>query len=86
MNNQKDNYNGWTNRETWLVNVWFLDGFGSEDFYDTRDPYELGEHLRDFVQSELDQADIPDVWLDFICLASVDWYELGEHLIEDWYS
>jgi len=82
----KETYNGWTNRETWLVNVWFLDGFGSEDFYDTRDAYELGEHLRDFVQSELDQADIPDVWLDFICLNSVDWYELGEHLINDWYD
>ena len=81
-----ETYNGWTNRETWLVNVWFLDGFGSEDFYDTRDAYELGEHLRDFVQSELDQADIPDVWLDFICLNSVDWYELGEHLINDWYD
>ena len=79
-------YNGWTNRETWLVNIWFLDGFGSEDFDDTRDPYTLGEILKDHVQEHLDASDVPDVWLDFICLASVDWYELGEHLINDWYS
>ena len=81
-----DNYNGWTNRETWLVNVWFLDGFGSEDFDDTRDPYELGQILKDYIETELYKAKIPDVWLDFICLESVDWYELGEHLIEDWYD
>jgi len=84
MSNEK--YNGWSNRETWLVNIWFGDCFGSLDFEDTRDPYEMGENFRDFVQVELYDADIPDVWRDFICLESVNWYELGEAFIEHWYE
>ena len=60
-------YNGWTNRETWLVNVWF-------------DPMTKSD--LDAIREQLEEAvdDLPGYLSDFINLEAIDWRELAEHL------
>ncbi len=64
-------YNGWTNRETWLVNVWFGCGWlESDDVQSTRD----------FMEEQIDQL---ESWIrDFIDLSAINWDELEEHAKE----
>ena len=60
-------YNGWTNRETWLVNVWF-DPTCREDV----------EAARYTLEEQYDA--IPDGPLkDMVNLDAVNWDELLEH-------
>jgi hypothetical protein len=73
-------YNGWSNYETWLVNLWFGD-----IFTEMSDQGQLhSEMLREFVEEMLESdgalpqygfaADIMNA-----ALRSVDWRELAEH-------
>ena len=67
----KDNtYNGWTNRETWLVNVWFNPEC-KQDVESAR------EHI------EEDVSDLPDYLKDFIDIGCINWSELIEHFEEE---
>ena len=66
--------NGWRNRETWLINLWF--------------EYENQEELddiRSLLEEELDELrnKIPDYLVDLLGLNfvmnEIDWDELGGH-------
>ena len=66
--------NGWRNRETWLINLWF--------------EYENQEELDDIhnlLEEELDELrdKIPDYLVDLLGLNfvmnEIDWDELGGH-------
>lgn len=64
-------YNGWSNRETWLVNVWF-NPESREDVHFARDSLEDQYHS------------LPDgVLKDMIDLDAIDWDELLEHFEEE---
>jgi len=66
MRNNK--YNGWSNRETWLINVWFGDNWECAGDVDV---------TREFCESEM--SEIP-MWLqDFVDLEAVNWDELRKH-------
>ena len=66
-------YNGWTNRETWLVNVWFGCGWlESDDVQSTRE----------FMEEEIDQLESWPWIKDFIDLDAINWDELEEHARE----
>ena len=58
-------YNGWTNRETWLVNVWF----NPESADDV-----------DYAQEQIEEAyeSMPDFMRDFCDIGSINWEELKE--------
>lgn len=63
-------YNGWSNRETWLVNVWFNP--------ETRDDLDYAkETLEDMHEG------LPNVIKDFVDLGSINWYELAEHVNQE---
>ena len=74
-------YNGWTNYETWLVNLWMT---GDEGYYgrlqeivwsgDSLD--DQAEALEDFLRSEHDGHS--SVWADLVnaSLSEVNWYEI----------
>lgn len=76
-------YNGWTNYETWLVNLWIT---GDEGYYsrfqeivsfgDSLD--DQAEALEDFLRSEHDGYS--SVWADLVnaSLSEVNWYEIVE--------
>ena len=67
--------NGWRNRETWLINLWF--------------EYENQEELddiRSLLEEELDELrnKIPDYLVDLLgvnfVMNEIDWDELGGHV------
>jgi hypothetical protein len=59
-------YNGWTNRETWLINVWF-------------EPQSKADVQMAREQLESDIENLPDYLKDFINDSRIDWDELGSH-------
>ena len=66
-------YNGWTNRETWLINIWFDPGTRQE----VRD-------IRDLLQEELESKfGTSGFWIDFIDLDLINWTELEDSLDEE---
>ena len=81
-------YNGWTNKETWLVNIWYMDSM--PDYFADADQFHVeAEELREAVQYIAEECEalsqLPAGLLsDFIstCWADVNWYELAQHLNE----
>jgi hypothetical protein len=79
-------YNGWKNKETWLVNIWWMDYM--PDYFTTMDQYHVEPiELEGAVRSVVDECEalsqLPAGLLsDFIstCWAEVDWRSLAEHL------
>ncbi len=66
--------NGWRNRETWLINLWFE--------YESQE--ELND-IRNLLEEELDELryKIPDYLVDLLSvnfvMNEIDWDELGGH-------
>lgn len=89
-----ETYNGWTNYETWRVNLEMLDGMTPEDFgvdvrhVDLDEVYaqvtRLSESMASYVQEMVEQ-DAKGFALDLALsfLNKVDWYEIAEHMIDD---
>ena len=85
-------YNGWKNRETWLVNLWLGEGIigdlhGVEEqaraFAESGESsaaYRMGEWLRDEVCSTLPEA-VVGLATDLLgaSLARVEWVEIAQH-------
>jgi hypothetical protein len=95
MSNEK--YNGWTNYETWRVNLEMLDGMTPEDFgfqlYNT-DPDSIADmvnalkmNLEEYVWDIIGQ-DAKGFALDLAesFLSKVDWEEIAEHMVSDYAS
>lgn len=73
-------YNGWANRETWLVNIWFGDGFQME----LEDGVEISaDYIRDTVENYLDEiigrGDGFGFVRDMMDLNVIDYDELASH-------
>jgi len=64
------NYNGWANRETWLVNVWFNP--------ESREDVESARYV---IEEAYDT--LPDFMRDFCDIGSIDWDELLSHFDEE---
>jgi len=94
-------YNGWTNRETWVVNLWLTndgDAWLTEMTEDAiagcdgdRDDaiYTLSQTLGQQHDDALaDIAGLSGVFADLLtgALARVNWYEIAEHCIADAWS
>jgi hypothetical protein len=86
-------YNGWANRETWLVYLWYgndLADMLSEDGDRVEagiDEQEAEEWVR-YVAEESEMLSQPPksgLLSDFLemCWSEVDWREVAEHLTED---
>ena len=66
-------YNGWRNRSTWLVNLWFTPS--SSDLEWIRETLE--ERVGELANSK---NTIDNFLSDLIDLQAIDWNELAEHL------
>ena len=75
MTNTK--YNGWANRETWLVNVWYGDFF-SDSETGTWDSNAIQEFIEEEVYGE-DCGNAQGFVADIIDLSIIDYHELAEH-------
>jgi rhamnogalacturonyl hydrolase YesR len=78
--------NGWTNKETWLVNVWYMDSmpeyFADMDQFHV-DANELAETIQGIVEECEALSQLPAGLLsDFIndSWREVNWHELAESL------
>ena len=88
-----EKYNGWTNRETWLVPLWFEDGLDHvvEDIStDSRDTWirsaseALEEYFTEYV-SEFLGAHETGIMADLLggAAARINWYEIAEHMADE---
>jgi hypothetical protein len=79
-----DDYNGWTNYATWRVRLEMFDGYDGASDNDL-DAYDLGQSLREMALETV-AAQASGLALDYAeaFLADVNWYEIAEHMIEDW--
>lgn len=79
-------YNGWTNYETWNVNLW-MDNGGSDSYWreraeELRDVSDLAREIRE--QHEENMPEVSGCFADLgAALRSVNWYEIAEHYIAD---
>jgi len=84
-------YNGWTNYETWRVNLEIFDGFDPTEYYsacDLKDAYELGQSLQQYAEEVIFEcASIPEgLARDYAqaFLQNVNWMEIAKHMIADY--
>ena len=94
MNIQK--YNGWTNYETWLCNMWFND-FDFTDMMDMFDQCEdncdvlgiienyIKEHVEEYVEYSLSFSDQHGFVHDMLnaAISEIDWRDIAEHYVDD---
>ena len=72
--NKDTTYNGWRNRTTWLVNLWFEPNAHHE-------LEAIKESLEQRVNDLANSKSIVDQFLaDHINIEKIDWHELAEHL------
>ena len=90
-------YNGWTNYETWRVNLEMFDGYDPTDFfegYDFAGDYDkavsdLSDTLKDMAHDYIDM-EVPEMTrglaydLAQSFLARVDFDEIAEHMANDY--
>ena len=89
-------YNGWTNYETWLCNLWFdnfeftdmLDMFdGVEDKDDIRIRIEdyIKEYVEEFIESYLAPGDTHGFIHDMLnsSIQEIDFRDIAEHYVDD---
>ena len=72
-------YNGWTNKETWLVSLWYMDEIRT---YRPSNADQIEEYIEDMIISDRHHNGLS---LDFLrmCLQDTNWRELYEHIEED---
>lgn len=88
-----NSYNGWSNRETWLVNLWLGDFFfqlaeNSREF-DGKSPeiadfaYQIEEFINEMVWTKVDNDSglLQDLIND--SLSNIDYYELAQATLEN---
>lgn len=72
-------YNGWTNRETWLVNLWLGDHL--QDMAEEGHAWDA-DGLEDYVH-EVIQPPTEGLLADLCGLSMVDWVELALHYVPE---
>lgn len=84
-------YNGWTNWETWKVNLELLDGLDASDLniehYTQDEYYEAGQVIEEYVGEHLSTEYNTDGFVSGIVygfLHDVNWSELAKCFIDQW--
>jgi len=78
-------YNGWTNYETWRVNLEIFDGLDMDDLPSTlHNAYALSEYLKEMAD-EVVCGDAEGLARDYAraFLFDVDYYQIATHMIEE---
>lgn len=79
-------YAGWSNYETWLVNMWLT---SDEGYYEQLlhvitsfgDVSDQAEALQEWIQLEFDELEVSNMWRDVLshALWRVDWYQVADN-------
>lgn len=88
MRKMKNDYNGWSNYETWRVYLEVFDGSTASDFgwneeVSDADTPELAEYLEGYVLDMVDETadDLVRGWATAF-VSEVNWRECAEHMID----
>ena len=73
--------NGWTNYETWLVNLemGFTDDFHA---FEARNLDDLIDDLKEYAETALESDNTLATYFSHIILSKVDWNEIAEAVLE----
>ena len=90
MSNDKT-YNGWTNYETWRVNLEIFDGLDPYDYF-SDDQASLEDNLADYLKEHAESLIYEsgggdgNLAVDYALafLQAVNWHEIAKHMIEDY--
>ena len=86
LETERQSYNGWSNRETWLVPLWWNECPVESVEADTKEEAveSLAEQLEDFFH-EFHAIPLNDLPADLIggAVSRIDWREIAEHWIDD---
>ena len=84
-------YSGWTNYETWAINLWMANDYqqwrdrASELYEDEGDEarYMLDRELKEYWEESKPELDGP--WADLLsgALSEVNWHEIAESWLEE---
>ncbi len=75
-------YNGWTNRNTWLINLWFGEIIREELEEDASlSPEKLEDMVMDVIQAEVELSSL--MLRDFLDFEGINWHELRETICLD---
>jgi hypothetical protein len=87
-------YNGWTNYETWRVNLEIFDNITASDFYGADDAevdiYDFSMQLKDYAEEIIFQQvpiNQPSTLMEDYArafLQDVNWYQIAEHMVNDY--
>ena len=73
-------YNGWKNRETWLVNIWFGDMFACDaENGDTITAGYIEDVVTNYVDEIIGRGDGSGFVRDMLDLGAIDYDELASH-------
>ena len=73
-------YNGWTNRETWVINLYMGDSLA--EVFEERNINTLADCIEEYVWDMFTDADIPAMFADMVDLGVVNWREIATHVVE----
>ena len=81
-------YNGWTNYETWRVNLEIFDGTTLRDLslLHRRDMWEIKSGLKEYAQELIEQDCKNDLTLSYAraFLDAVDWHEIAQYMLDEY--
>ena len=87
-------YNGWTNYETWLVNLWMDNEPGGKEFiWEWLGERSVGvqagrlaQFLEETYAEGADDLSLPPFWNDLLrgALSEVNWMETASHIMDEW--
>ncbi len=83
-----EQYNGWPNFETWLINTWIDNDRHSYNFWRERSqdtlPYELAYDLKNYICDNA-PTNNSNMYSDLLsaALSRVDWVEVARHIMEE---
>ena len=84
----KTKYNGWTNYATWRVNLEIFDGQDWVDVHsgDLNDTYSVSNSLKEYVEQHIEDTTEDGLARSYALafINDVNWYEIAEHLTEDY--
>ena len=83
MNNEK--HNGWTNYATWRVALEIFDGMDVRDISTSRNVFEVGEALKEYVNEILfsgSEYGLLESYADAF-LSHVVWWQIADNLISE---
>jgi hypothetical protein len=77
-------YNGWTNYQTWKVNLEFFDGMSSQEFY-SDNVENLASEMESMVEEYIDENTTGGLIYSWAldAIREVNWFEIAEHYVEE---